>query len=233
MIGMKYDMSGAATVLALLQIAAQLELPLSLVGILPIAENMPGNAAIRPDDVITTLSGRTVEILNTDAEGRLILCDALTYCEQFNPEYVIDVATLTGAATVALGRHASALLSNDPELARALCDAGTISGDRCWELPLWEEYEEALQSNIADLANVSLSHAGEAGTIMGATFLAHFAKKLHWAHLDIAATATSSSGKERAPTGRPISLLTYFLLMRCDLVIPAQAEIPACKKNER
>jgi len=214
MIGMKYDMCGGASVLGVLQAIAELELPLHVIGLIPCAENMPGGTAIRPDDIITTLSGKTVEILNTDAEGRLILCDALTYAERFNPSVVIDIATLTGACLVALGRHASGLLSNNETLAQALLQAGVESLDKCWQLPLWEEYHEALQSNIADIANIGTG--GDAGAILGACYLAQFAEKFHWAHLDVAGTACRFTGKDRAATGRPVPLLVQYLLKQCN-----------------
>lgn len=209
MIGMKYDMCGAAAVLATLRTAAELELPLNIVGVIPTAENMPGALATRPEDVVTTMSGITVEILNTDAEGRLILCDALTYCERFDPEVVIDVATLTSACIVALGSHASGLLSNHQALANDLLAAGTLSGDRCWQLPLWDDYQEALNSKYADIANIG--NPPEGGTILAGCFLSRFTKNFHWAHLDVAGTA-SRGGKDRGATGRPVPLLVQYLL---------------------
>jgi leucyl aminopeptidase len=205
---MKFDMSGAATVLGALKAAAELRLPLNLVVVVPSCENLPDGNAVKPGDVVTTMSGQTVEILNTDAEGRLILCDALTYVERFGPQCVVDVATLTGACVIALGHHASGLLSNDDTLARELLRAGEWSGDRAWQLPLWEEYQEQLKSNFADMANIG-GRAG--GTITGACFLSRFAKKYDWAHLDIAGTAYKS-GKEKGATGRPVPLLTHFLM---------------------
>jgi leucyl aminopeptidase len=212
MIGMKYDMCGAATVLAVLRAAATLELPLNMVAIVPATENMPGNTATRPEDVVTSMSGLTIEILNTDAEGRLILCDALTYAERFDPEVVIDVATLTGACIMTFSSHASALLSNNDALANDLYEAGQQSLDKCWQLPLWDEYQEALNSPYADIANIGTP--SEAGTILGACFLARFTKKYPWAHLDVAGTA-SRGGKDRAATGRPVHLLMQYLLNRC------------------
>jgi len=212
MIGMKYDMCGAAAVLATLRAAAELELPLNIVGVIPTAENMPGNAATRPEDIVTTMAGITVEILNTDAEGRLILCDALTYCERFDPDVVIDIATLTGACGIALGSHASGLLSNHDPLANDLYQAGLTSYDKCWQLPLWDEYQDALNSPFADIANIGTPPEG--GTILGACFLSRFTKKYHWAHLDVAATAFRSSGKDRGATGRPVPLLVQYLLDR-------------------
>jgi leucyl aminopeptidase len=172
---------------------------------------MPGGQATKPGDIVTSLSGQTIEILNTDAEGRLILCDALTYCERFEPAVAIDIATLTGACIIALGRHPHGLLSNHPPLAHDLLNAGETAADRAWELPLWEDYQEALNSNFADMANVAGNRDG--GAIVAACFLARFAKKLHWAHLDIAGTAWKT-GKEKGATGRPVPLLTQYLLDR-------------------
>lgn len=212
MIGMKFDMCGGASVLATLQAVATLKLPLHVIGVIPVAENMPGSKATRPDDIVTTLSGQTVEILNTDAEGRLILCDALSYCERFEPETVIDIATLTGACAMALGKHASGLFSNHPPLAQALLKAGSVSGDRCWELPLWEDYQECLSSCFADMANIS--NVPEGGAITAACFLARFTKAYHWAHLDVAGTASKTSPKGKVATGRPVSLLIEYLLNR-------------------
>jgi len=213
MIGMKYDMCGAATVLAVLRAAAALELPLNIVGIVPAAENMPGNTATRPEDIVTSMSGLTIEILNTDAEGRLVLCDALTYAERFDPEAVIDIATLTGACIMTFSSHVSALLSNHDPLANDLYQAGQTSLDKCWQLPLWDEYQDALNSPYADIANIGTP--SEAGTILGACFLSRFTKKYHWAHLDVAGTAARSGGKDRAATGRPVHLLIQYLLDRC------------------
>jgi leucyl aminopeptidase len=215
MIGMKYDMCGAATVLGLMQFAAELKLPLNIVGLIPSAENMPDNTAYRPDDIITTLSGLTVEVLNTDAEGRLILCDALTYAERFQPQSVIDIATLTGSCSAALGKHASGVMTNHEPLSNALIHAGQISGDRCWPLPLWEEYDEALNTPIADLANIAPGSTGEAGAMIAGCFLARFTKKYHWAHLDVAGTAAVYAGRERQASGRPLPLLTQYLLGQC------------------
>jgi len=208
---MKYDMSGAASVLGTLRASAEMKLPLNLVGIIPAVENMPGGGATRPGDIVTSMSGQTVEILNTDAEGRLILCDALTYAERFDPECVVDVATLTGACVIALGAVATGLLANHDGLAEELLAAGQVSGDRAWQLPLWDEYQDMLKSNFADIPNISGGRA--AGTITGACFLARFTKKYRWAHLDIAGTAWRS-GKEKGSTGRPVPLLTHFLLKR-------------------
>lgn len=207
---MKFDMCGAASVLGTIKAACQLRLPVNLVGIIPATENMPGGNAIKPGDIVTSLSGQTVEILNTDAEGRLILCDALTYAERFNPEAVVDVATLTGACVIALGHVASGLFSNDETLARDLLRAGDYSFDRAWHLPLWDDYQESLKSNFADMANIG---GRPAGSVTAACFLSRFTKKYRWAHLDIAGTAWKT-GKEKGATGRPVPLLTRFLIER-------------------
>ncbi|MDS4032099.1 MAG: leucyl aminopeptidase [Candidatus Contendobacter sp.] len=208
---MKYDMCGAASVLGTLRACAELKLPLNVVGLIPAVENMPGGRASRPGDIVTSLSGQTIEILNTDAEGRLILCDALTYAERDEPAAVIDIATLTGACIIALGRHPHGLFSNHPPLAHALQAAAHAAHDRVWELPLWDDYQEGLDSNFADMANVATSRDG--GAIMAACFLSRFAKKFHWAHLDIAGTAWKT-GKAKGATGRPVPLLTQYLLDR-------------------
>jgi leucyl aminopeptidase len=208
---MKYDMCGAASVLGTLRACAELKLPLNVIGLIPAVENMPGGRASRPGDIVTSLSGQTIEILNTDAEGRLILGDALTYAERDEPAAVIDIATLTGACIIALGRHPHGLFSNHPPLAHALQVAGHAAHDRVWELPLWEDYQEALDSNFADMANVAGNRDG--GAIIGACFLSRFARKFHWAHLDIAGTAWKT-GKAKGATGRPVPLLTQYLLDR-------------------
>ena len=205
---MKFDMCGAASVLGTLQAVAELKLPLNVVGIIPATENMPSGKATKPGDVVKSLSGQTIEILNTDAEGRLILCDALTYAERYDPKIVIDIATLTGACVIALGNFVSGLLSNDDKLAQALLAAGEQAGDRAWQLPLWDEYQDLLKSNFADMANIG---GRSAGTITAACFLSRFTKKYPWAHLDIAGTAWKS-GKEKGSTGRPVPLLTQFLI---------------------
>jgi leucyl aminopeptidase len=207
---MKYDMSGAASVLGTFKAIARMKLPLNVVGLIPTTENMPGGAATKPGDIVTSMSGQTIEILNTDAEGRLILCDALTYAERFDPECVVDIATLTGACVIALGNVATGLLGNDDELARELLEAGQVSADRAWQLPLWDDYQEQLKSNFADMANIG---GRAAGTVTAACFLSRYAKKYRWAHLDIAGTAWRS-GKEKGSTGRPVPLLTHFLLKR-------------------
>ena len=210
---MKYDMCGAASVLGTFRAALELQLPINLVGVLACAENMPSGGATRPGDIVTTLSGQTVEILNTDAEGRLVLCDALTYVERFKPRAVIDVATLTGACIVALGSQTSGLLSNDEQLAQQLLGAGQIADDRAWQLPLFDEYQEQLDSPFADIANIG---GPKAGTITAACFLSRFTKAYSWAHLDIAGTAWISGGKEKGATGRPVPLLTQYLLDRVE-----------------
>jgi len=212
MIGMKYDMCGAATVLGVFKTASLLQLPIHLIGVLAIVENMPGGGATKPEDIVVSLSGQTIEILNTDAEGRLILCDALTYCEQYKPDVVIDIATLTGAVVVALGIHATGLLSNNDDLARELLAAGQQSHDRAWQLPLWDEYQDQLKSPFADMANIG---GKGAGTITAACFLSRFTKKFHWAHLDVAGTAAMMGGVDRYATGRPVPLLVQYLINRC------------------
>ncbi|HHJ34616.1 MAG TPA: leucyl aminopeptidase [Gammaproteobacteria bacterium] len=208
---MKFDMCGAASVIGVISACAELQLPVNIIGIIPTVENMPDGIASRPGDVVTSMSGQTIEILNTDAEGRLILCDALTYAEKFEPDVVIDIATLTGACIVALGAHPAGLLSNHNPLVNDLLSAGQNSGDRCWQLPLWEDYQDQLKSNFADMANIG---GKGAGTITAACFLSRFTKKYHWAHLDIAGVAWKS-GSHKGATGRPVGLLTQYILDRC------------------
>ncbi|MCQ4259227.1 leucyl aminopeptidase [Stutzerimonas stutzeri] len=208
---MKYDMCGAASVLGTFRAALELQLPINLVGLLACAENMPSGNATRPGDIVTTMSGQTVEILNTDAEGRLVLCDTLTYAERFKPRAVIDVATLTGACIVALGSNTSGLLGNNDELIQQVLGAGQKAGDRAWQLPLFDEYQEQLDSPFADIANIG---GPKAGTITAACFLSRFTKAYPWAHLDVAGTAWVSGGKEKGATGRPVPLLTQYLLDR-------------------
>jgi len=205
---MKFDMCGAASVLGALESVAEMALPINLVVLVAAAENMPSGGATKPGDVVTTLSGQTVEILNTDAEGRLVLCDALTYVERFEPQSVIDVATLTGACIIALGHQATGLLANNQELANKLLDAGQYAWDRAWQLPLWDEYQPQLDSNFADIANIG---GRPAGTITAACFLSRFAKTFNWAHLDIAGVAWNS-GKAKGATGRCVPLLCQYLL---------------------
>jgi len=205
---MKFDMGGAASVLGTLCAVARLKVKVNLVGIIAACENMPSGRAIKPGDVVTSLSGQTVEILNTDAEGRLILCDALTYAERFKPAAVVDIATLTGACVIALGHHRSGVFSADDDLAKELMAAGDAAFDPCWRMPLDDEYEEVLKSNFADMANVG-PRAG--GAITAAMFLRKFTSKFRWAHLDIAGTAWRS-GSAKGATGRPVGLLTHFVL---------------------
>ena len=207
---MKFDMCGAASVLGTMKAIALMKLPLNVVGVVPATENMPGGNAIKPGDIVTTMSGQTVEILNTDAEGRLILCDALTYVEKYKPAAVVDIATLTGAMVIALGHVATGLFANSDPLARELIQAGDEAWDRAWHMPLWDEYQEGLKSNFADFPNIA-SRAG--GSVTAACFLSRFTKAFSWAHLDIAGTAWKS-GAEKGATGRPVPLLTHFLLRR-------------------
>ncbi|MCB1931611.1 MAG: leucyl aminopeptidase [Candidatus Accumulibacter sp.] len=207
---MKYDMCGAASVLGAIKAAALMKLPLNLTVIVPSTENMPGGGASRPGDIVTSMSGQTIEILNTDAEGRLILCDALTYAARFEPDTVIDVATLTGACVVALGHVATGLFANNDTLARELEHAGDEAHDRAWQMPLWNDYQELLKSPFADMANIG---GRWGGSITAACFLARFTKKYIWAHLDIAGTAWTS-GTDKGATGRPVPLLMHYLLKR-------------------
>ena len=205
---MKFDMSGAGSVLGAVYALAAMRAPVNVIGIVPTCENMPGGAATRPGDIVTTLSGQTVEILNTDAEGRLILCDALTYAARFNPDVVIDIATLTGACVIALGHVASGLFANEQKLADQIRAAADDAWDRVWQMPLWEDYQEQLRSNFADFANIG---GRPAGSVTAASFLARFTRKMRWAHLDIAGTAWKS-GREKGSTGRPVPLLVRFAL---------------------
>lgn len=208
---MKFDMCGAASVFGTLHAINELNLPINVVGIIPASENLPSGNAVKPGDVVTSMSGQTIEILNTDAEGRLVLCDALTYAARFKPTAVIDIATLTGACVVALGKQASGLFSNQEELAAELLAAGQAIGDRAWQLPLWDEYQKQLDSNFADMANIG-SPGG--GSITAACFLSRFTKNYRWAHLDIAGTAWDEGGAKGA-TGRPVGLLTQYLIEQC------------------
>ena len=205
---MKFDMCGAASVLGAFRAVAELKAKVNLIGLVPTCENMPNGRATKPGDVVRSMSGQTIEVLNTDAEGRLILCDALTYAERYEPAAVVDIATLTGAMVIALGHVASGLFSNSDSLGRALLNAGEDAFDRAWQLPLWDDYQEGLNSNFADFANIG-SRAG--GSITAACFLSRFAKKLDWAHLDIAGVAWKE-GKEKGATGRPVPLLTTWVL---------------------
>jgi leucyl aminopeptidase len=207
---MKYDMAGGASVLGAMVAVCEMELPIDVIGVVPASENLPDGAANKPGDIVKSLSGQTIEILNTDAEGRLILCDALTYVERFEPELVLDMATLTGACIVALGRHPSGLFTADDKLAREITAAGEAAGDRVWRLPLWDDYQKQLDSNFADMANIG---GRDGGAITAAAFLARYTKKYPWAHLDIAGTAWLT-GKEKGATGRPVPLLAELLIRR-------------------
>jgi leucyl aminopeptidase len=207
---MKYDMSGAGSVIGALHAASAMKLPLNVVGLIPASENMPDGNATRPGDIVKSMSGQTIEILNTDAEGRLVLCDALTYAERYQPSTVIDIATLTGACVIALGNVASGLFSTDDKLADELLAAGQTAWDRAWRMPVWEDYQEQIKSNFADMANIG---GRPAGSVTAACFLARFTRKYRWAHLDIAGTAWRS-GKDKGSSGRPVPLLTQFLMKR-------------------
>jgi len=208
---MKYDMCGAASVLGVFQALTALNLPINVVGVVPTTENMPNGRATKPGDVVSSMSGQTIEILNTDAEGRLILCDALTYVGKFKPQQVIDIATLTGACIVALGHHISGMMSNDDKLAKELETAGRQADDKVWRLPLADEedaYDKQLDSNFADMGNIG---GKGAGTITAGCFLNRFTKDYQWAHLDIAGTAWKS-GADKGATGRPVKLLLQYLM---------------------
>lgn len=207
---MKYDMCGGASVLGVLKAATQLNLKLNIVGLIPSSENLPDGNANKPGDILTSMSGKTIEVLNTDAEGRLILCDTLTYAKKFNPEVVIDLATLTGACIVALGRVPSGLFGNDDKLCEDLLGAGEIACDLVWRMPVWEEYQEQLKSNFADLANIG---GPDGGSITAAVFLSKFAEDFRWAHIDIAGTAWRT-GANKGATGRPVPLVAQYLLNR-------------------
>ncbi len=209
---MKYDMCGAASVIGTLSAVAEMQLPINVVGIIPATENLPDGLATKPGDIVTSMSGLTIEILNTDAEGRLILCDALSYAEKFDPDVVIDIATLTGACIIALGRNPSAVIGNHGPLVNDLIGSGKKVQDKVWELPLWDEYQDQLKSNFADIANIG---GREAGTITAACFLSRFTKKYKWAHLDIAGTAWVS-GDNKGATGRPVPLLTQYIIDRME-----------------
>ena len=204
---MKFDMCGAASVIGTMQVVSELKLPINIVGVVASAENMPGSKATKPGDVVRTMSGQTVEILNTDAEGRLVLADALTFVERFNPKTVVDIATLTGAVIMALGYSTSGLMSNNEELAEDLLSAGKKSSDKAWQLPIWDIYQKDLDSNFADIANIG----GRAGTITAACFLSRFAENYPWAHLDVAGTA-SYKGAAKGGSGRPVPLLSQYLI---------------------
>jgi leucyl aminopeptidase len=206
---MKFDMCGAASVFGAMTAICEMALPINVVGIVAAAENMPSGHATKPGDIVTTMSGQTVEILNTDAEGRLVLCDALTYAGKFEPASVVDIATLTGACIIALGHHATGVLSNNDELAAELLEAGEQAADKGWQLPLWDEFQEQLDSNFADIANIG---GRPGGTITAACFLSRFTKEYRWAHLDIAGVAWNSGGKDKGSTGRCVPMLTQYLL---------------------
>ncbi len=205
---MKYDMCGAASVLGTFAALTELALPINVVGVIAAAENLPSGRATKPGDVVTSMSGQTIEILNTDAEGRLVLCDALTYAGRFEPAAVIDIATLTGACVVALGSHATGLYSNVDDFAEQLLACGREAADRAWQMPLWDDYQKQLDSNFADMGNVG---GPEGGSITAACFLARYTKDYRWAHLDIAGTAWNS-GANKGATGRPVGLLTQYLI---------------------
>lgn len=205
---MKYDMCGSASVLGTMQSLIEFDAKVNVVAVIAAAENMPSGRATKPGDVVTSMSGQTIEVLNTDAEGRLVLCDALTYAEKFKPKAVIDIATLTGACVIALGRHATGLYSNDQDLADALLESGKKTNDKAWQMPLWDDYQSQLDSNFADIANIG---GREAGSVTAACFLSRFTKKYSWAHLDIAGTAWVGGAKKGA-TGRPVSLLFDYVL---------------------
>ena len=207
---MKYDMCGGASVFGAMVAASELKLKLNVIGIVPSSENLPDGAANKPGDIVTSMSGKTIEILNTDAEGRLILCDALTYAERYKPAAIIDIATLTGACVVALGHPATGLFSPDDHLAEELLASGESARDRAWRMPIWNEYQKQLNSPFADMANIG---GRTAGAVTAACFLARFTKDMTWAHLDIAGTAWHS-GANKGATGRPVSMLTRFLINR-------------------
>lgn len=207
---MKYDMCGGASVIGALAAVAEMQLPINVVGLVPASENLPSGSANKPGDIVKSMAGLTIEILNTDAEGRLLLCDALTFAKRYEPQAVIDVATLTGACIVALGRHPSGLWSNNEELAAAITEAAEKSLDRVWRMPLWEEYQDQLKSNFADLANIG---GPDGGSVTAACFLSKFAKDFPWAHLDIAGTAWKT-GADKGATGRPVPLLVQYLMDR-------------------
>lgn len=221
---MKYDMSGAASVLGVFKALGELKPAINVVGLIPATENMPDGQAVKPGDVVTSMSGQTIEILNTDAEGRLVLCDALTYAERFKPRAVIDIATLTGACVIALGGVRSGLFSSDDALAQALQLAGDASGDACWRMPLDEDYAEGLKSRYADVANVA---GRQAGSVTAAKFLQRFASRYPWAHLDIAGTAWRS-GAAKGATGRPVGLLLAYLLAQAG---PAAAKAASSRRR--
>jgi leucyl aminopeptidase len=211
---MKYDMGGAASVFGAIRACAEMALPINVVAVIASAENMPGSEASKPGDIVTSMSGQTIEILNTDAEGRLVLCDALTYVDKYQPDAIIDIATLTGACIVALGHHISGLMSNDDALAEEILTAGKTCADEAWRLPITEDYQAQLKSNFADIPNIGNDRS--AGTITAACFLSRFVEGKKWAHLDIAGTAWKS-GAAKGATGRPVALLTQILINRASM----------------
>ncbi len=223
---MKFDMCGAASVLGTFRALAELQPALNVVGLIPSCENMPDGRALKPSDVVTSMSGQTIEVLNTDAEGRLILCDALTYAERFKPRAVVDIATLTGACVIALGAVRSGLFSSDEGLAQALSAAGDAAMDPCWRMPLDEDYAEGLKSNFADVANIA---GRAAGSVTAAKFLQRFAGQYPWAHLDIAGTAWKS-GAAKGATGRPVGLLVEYLLGQAQTPAPLVSAAPKAEK---
>ncbi|MBX9935459.1 MAG: leucyl aminopeptidase, partial [Burkholderiaceae bacterium] len=222
---MKFDMCGAASVLGVFQALAELQPEINVVGLIAACENMPSGRAVKPGDVVTSMSGQTIEILNTDAEGRLVLCDALTYAARFKPSAIIDIATLTGACVIALGGVRSGLFASNDALASALQTAGEAAQDPCWRLPLDDDYAEGLKSNFADMANVG---GRPGGSITAAKFLQKFVDGTPWAHLDIAGTAWKS-GAAKGSTGRPVGLLVQYLLQAA----AAQAAAPAPAKSAK
>ncbi len=207
---MKYDMSGAGSVLGTFRAIAGMKLGINVIGLIPACENMPSGTATKPGDIVTSMSGQTIEVLNTDAEGRLVLCDALTYAKRYQPAAVIDIATLTGACVIALGHVATGLYANRDELADEVAAAGAAAWDRAWHMPLWDDYQEQIKSPFADIANIG---GRPAGSVTAACFLSRFARDYPWAHLDIAGTAWKS-GRDKGSTGRPVPLLTTFLMRR-------------------
>ena len=206
---MKWDMSGAGSVIGTMAAVAASKLPVNLVCAVGLTENMPAGNATKPGDVVTSMSGQTIEVLNTDAEGRLVLCDVLTYIEKFNPKVVIDTATLTGAVIIALGNVAAGVMGNDQKLVDKILEAGQVSGEKAWQLPLWDEYQSYLHSNFADIANIAPGRA--AGTIEGGCFLSRFTEDYKWAHVDIAGVADIGDGKNKGSTGKPVGLLFEYV----------------------
>lgn len=220
-------MCGAASVLGVFKALGELKPAINVVGLIPATENMPDGLAVKPGDVVTSMSGQTIEILNTDAEGRLVLCDALTYAERFKPQAVIDIATLTGACVIALGAVRSGLFSSNDALAQSLLSAGDASGDGCWRMPLDDDYAEGLKSRFADVANVA---GRQAGSVTAAKFLQRFASRYPWAHLDIAGTAWRS-GAAKGATGRPVGLLMHYLLAQVSQVQKGPAKTAAARRR--